>query len=135
VARQSALTIIHKPTAKPKKLNQEVEQYLRHFMDKRQNNWSSLLVTAKFTLNNQMNASMKKSPFQIVYGYSPQVGLKLKKDMRVEKAGEFTDQIASSWKEAELALQLAKEDMARHYNASRKPTPEFLKGDKVWLDV
>jgi hypothetical protein len=25
--------------------------------------------------------------------------------------------------------------MARHYNTSRKPTPEFAKGDKVWLDA
>jgi hypothetical protein len=65
---------------------------------------SSLLVTAKFTLNNWMNASTKKSPFQIVYGYSPQVGLEPKKDVRVKKAGEFTDWMASSWKETESAL-------------------------------
>jgi hypothetical protein len=55
--------------------------------------------------------------------------------VRVEKAGEFAERMASSWKETESALRLAKEDMARHYNASRKPAPEFVKGDKVWLDA
>ena len=43
--------------------------------------------------------------------------------------------MATSWKETELALRLAKEDMARHYNAFKKPAPEFVKGDKVWLDT
>ena len=104
-------------------------------MNERQNDWSSLLPTAEFALNNRMNALTKKSPFQIVYGYSPHVGIEPRGDARVEKAGEFATRMAASWKETESALRLAKEDMARHYNTSRKPAPEFVKGDKVWLDA
>ena len=117
------------------RLNQEVEQYLQHFVNERQNDWSSLLPTAKFALNNWMNSLTKKSPFQIVYGYSPQVGIEPKGDAKIKKAGEFATQMAASWRETELALWLAKEDMARHYNVSRKPAPDFVKGDKVWLDA
>ena len=51
-------------------INQEVEQYLCHFVNERQNDWSSLLPMAEFALNNQVNASTGKSPFELVYGYS-----------------------------------------------------------------
>jgi hypothetical protein len=70
---KSALSTAYHPQTdgQTERLNQEVEQYLRHFVNERQNDWSSLLVTAEFALNNRMNASTKKSPFQIVYGYSP----------------------------------------------------------------
>ena len=134
---KAALSTAYHPQTdgQTERLNQEVEQYLQHFVNERQNDWSSLLPTAEFALNNRMNASTKKSPFQIVYGYSPRVGIEPKGDARIEKAGEFAARMATSWKETELVLRLAKEDMARHYNASRKPAPEFVKGDKVWLDA
>jgi len=116
-------------------MNQEVEQYLRHFVNKQQNDWSTLLPTAKFALNNRVNSSTKKSPFEIVYGFSPQVGLEPRKESKAERAEESTERIVSTWKDTESALQLAKEDMARHYNTKRKPTLDFAVGDKVWLDT
>jgi len=117
------------------RINQEVEQYLRHFVNERQNDWSSLLPTAEFALNNRVNASTGKSPFELVYGYSPRVGLEPRKDSKVEKAEEFATRMKETWTEAQASLRLAKEDMARYYNERHKPTPSYDVGDKVWLDA
>ena len=117
------------------RLNQEVEQYLRHFVNEQQNDWSSLLPTAEFALNNRVNASTGKSPFQVVYGYSPWVGLEPRKDSNVERSSSFAEGMERSWEDTQSALRMAKEDMARYYNANRKPTPSFEVGEKVWLDA
>ena len=89
------------------RINQEVEQYLRHFVNERQNDWSSLLPTAEFALNNRVNASTGKSPFELVYGYSPRVGLEPRKDSKVEKAEEFVTRMKETWTEAQASLRLS----------------------------
>ena len=115
--------------------NQEVEQYLRHFVNEYQSDWADLLVTAEFSINNRVNASTKASPFQLVYGFSPRVGLEPRKGSKIEKVEEFSSRMQDTWKDTQAALRLAKEDMARFYNQRRKPTPDFSVGDKVWLDA
>ena len=65
-------TAYHPQTdSQTERINQEVKQYLRHFVNEQQNDWSSLFPTAEFALNNQVNASTGKSPFELVYSYSP----------------------------------------------------------------
>ena len=110
-------------------INQEVEQYLHHFVNEYQNDWASLLPTAEFALNNRINASTRKSPFELVYGFSPQVGLEPRKGSKIEKVEEFTAWMQDSWVNTQSALRLAKEDMARYYNQGRKPTPSYSIGD------
>ena len=39
--------------------NQELEQYLRIYVNHRQNNWSEWLTTAEFAFNNKMHIATK----------------------------------------------------------------------------
>jgi len=43
--------------------NQELEQYLRIYVNHRQNNWAEWLATAEFAFNNKVYTAMKMSPF------------------------------------------------------------------------
>jgi len=43
--------------------NQELEQYLRMFVDYCQEQWPDWLGTAEFAYNNKVNSSTKMSPF------------------------------------------------------------------------
>ena len=87
----SLSTAYHPQTdGQTERINQEVEQYLRHFVNEYQNDWASLLPTVEFALNNRINASTRKSPFELVYGFSPWVGLEPRKGSRIEKVEEFT---------------------------------------------
>ncbi len=46
-----------------KQMNQTVETYLRHYVNKNQNNWVQLLLTAQFAYNNTQNETTEETPF------------------------------------------------------------------------
>jgi hypothetical protein len=56
-------------------MNQEVEAYIHYFVFHRQDNWSNLLATAEFALNNRKQSAMDSSPFELNYGFSPHMDL------------------------------------------------------------
>jgi len=53
------------------RMNQELEQYLRMFMDYCQTNWLGWLVIAEFSYNNKIQKSTKTLPFYANYGFEP----------------------------------------------------------------
>jgi len=53
------------------RMNQELEQYLRMFMDYHQTNWPEWLAIAKFSYNNKIQKSNKILPFYTNYGFNP----------------------------------------------------------------
>jgi len=56
------------------KVNQELEQYLRMFIDHRQEQWPEWLGTAEFAYNNKTHSSTRTSPFKANYGQNPRMG-------------------------------------------------------------
>jgi len=46
------------------RMNQDSEQYLRMFIDHRQEQWPNWLATAEFAYNNKVQTSTKVSPFR-----------------------------------------------------------------------
>jgi len=65
--------------------NQELEQYLRMYVNHRQNNWAEWLAMAEFTFNNKVYTTTKSSPFQVNYGREPRMGFDIRK-MRRQKS-------------------------------------------------
>jgi len=66
-----------------KRKNQELEQYLRMYINHRQNNWSEWLAMAEFAFNNKVHTIIKSSPFKINYGREPRMGFDIKKKRRM----------------------------------------------------
>jgi len=54
-------------------INQMIEMYLRHYINKNQNNWVQLLLMTQFVYNNTQNETMKETPFQVNYEYNLKV--------------------------------------------------------------
>ncbi len=68
------LTAYHSQTdEQSKQMNQTVETYLRHYINKNQNNWVQLLSTAQFVYNNTQNETTEETPFWANYEYNPKV--------------------------------------------------------------
>ena len=59
--------------------NQELEQYLRMYVDHKQNNWLEWLVTAEFAFNNKVHTAMNSSPFKFNYKREPRISFDIKK--------------------------------------------------------
>ncbi len=68
------LTAYHSQTdEQSKQMNQIVKMYLRHYVNRNQNNWVQLLLTTQFVYNNTQNKTTKETPFQANYKYNSKV--------------------------------------------------------------
>ena len=118
------------------RVNQELEQYIRLFVNERQNDWDDLLPLAEFQYNNHVHSSTQQTPFMLDTGRNPHMGFEPHQPpSRLESVAEFQQRMADSLSEARSALTKAKDDMARYYNQRRSPAPTFKPGDRVFLDA
>ena len=118
------------------RVNQELEQYLRLFINQRQDNWDDLLPFAEFQYNNHIHTATQAIPFLLDTGQIPCMGFKLdQQQSHVESVNEFKRWIEDTLNEAKAALAKSKDDMAKYYNRKRTPAPDYHPGDKVYLDA
>ena len=87
-----------------KKTNQELEQYLRMYVNRKQNNWSEWLAMAEFTFNNKVHTVTKTSLFQVNYRRELRMGFDIRKKGKNEKAEEFVKEMKEKHEEARAAL-------------------------------
>jgi len=74
-----------------KRVNQELEQYLRMFINHRQEQWPEWLGTAEFAYNNKTYSSTKTSPFKANYRQDSRMGFKGRKKGKYQGAKKYTD--------------------------------------------
>jgi len=68
------LTTYHSQTDEQSKwMNQTVKMYLRHYVNRNQNNWVQLLSTAQFAYNNTQNETTEETSFWANYEYNSKV--------------------------------------------------------------
>ena len=115
--------------------NQELEQYLRMYVNHRQNNWSEWLATAEFEFNNKMHTATKMSSFKVNYGRERRMGFDIRKKGKNEKAEEFAREMKERHEEARAVLVKAQKEMKRQADRSRKESEEYRVGDKVLISI
>ena len=115
--------------------NQELEQYLRMYVNHRQNNWSEWLATAEFTFNNKVHTATKMSPFQVNYRREPRMGFDIRKKGKNEKAEEFVKEMKERHEKARAALVKSQEEMKKQADRSRKEVEEYRVGNKVLIST
>ena len=101
-------------------MNQELEQYLRFFVDHRQKDWLEWLALAEFVVNDEVHITTKMSSFMANYGRELRMGGNIRKKGKVEKATEFVKRMKKVHEEAGVALKKAQEDMKRQANKGRR---------------
>ena len=100
------LTVFHPQTdGQMEQMNQELEQYLRFFIEHRQKDWPEWLVSAEFVVNNKVHTATKVSPFMANYGREMRMGGDIRKRGKMENATEFIERIKRVHKEARAVLK------------------------------
>jgi hypothetical protein len=128
-------TAFHPQTdGQTERVNMEIEQYLRVFINHRQDDWAEWLPLAEFAYNNRIHASTRKTPFEVDAGQHPRMGIEPQRATRVEATEKFVERMKNVREETQSALQQAREDMAHFHNIHRGKPTTFEVGDKVWLD-
>jgi len=79
------------------KVNQELEWYLRMFINYRQEQWPDWLEIAEFVYNNKAHSSTKILPFKADYRQDPRMGFEVRKK-RKYKGTEKKEQKSMSIK-------------------------------------
>ena len=102
------------------RVNQILEQYLRTFVNFRQDNWSQLLPQASLTYNNLEHSSIGMSPFYANFGYHPRW---------VETVGDVKDgENPAATTKVEDLVELHRLCSERIVEANRKYSKAFDKG-------
>lgn len=115
--------------------NQTLEQYLRAYVNFKQDNWSNLLHFAEMAMNNAINSSTKRTPFEINVGYLPRFDFLAQENQhQVPAADEFVKHIQRIWIQTIQNLRDASEKMKRDTDHLRK-NHKFKVGDFVWIDT
>ena len=129
-------TVFHPQTdGQTEQMNQELEQYLRFFVEHRQKDWLEWLASAEFVVNNKVHTTTKVSPFMANYGREMRMGEDIRKRGKVEKATEFVERIKRVHEEVRVALKKMQEDMKRQADKGRKETEDWKKEDRVMLST
>ena len=117
------------------KVNQELEQYLRMFIDHRQEQWPDWLGMAEFVYNNKMHSSTKMLPFKANYRQDPRMGFEMRKKRKYEGAKKFMTKMREIQKKAKAALGKVQEEMKKYIDRKRGEADEYKVGDLVILST
>jgi len=119
-------TAFHPQTdGQTKRTNQELEQYLRMFIDHRQEQWPDWLGTAEFAYNNKVNTSTKVSPFRAISGRDPRIGFELRKKGKHERVEAFAKRMKKVQEEAQAALRKSQKELKRYADRKRSNAEEY----------
>ena len=117
------------------RMNQDLEQYLRMFIDYQQEQWPDWLATVEFIYNNKVQTSIKVSLFRANNGWDPYIGFELRKKEIFERAEKFTTRIKEVHEEAEAALKKNQKEMRKYADRKRSKVEEYRVGDWVLLST
>ena len=134
--RTKLSTAYHPQTdGQTEQINQELEQYLRMFVDHGQEQWPEWLGTVEFAYNNKKHIATQISPFEANYSLSPRMDFEGRRGKRFEMVEEFTERIKQVQEKVKAALGKAQKKMRKYTDRKRKEGVEFKVGDLVLLST
>ena len=111
-------------------MNREINQYLRTYVNDRQNDWANWIKIAQFVWNNTVSEVTTDSPFGITQSYSPCMGIE-----PAETIAPAAKDFALIFNKVVEASEKAKLSMKLQTDRHRNPTPDYKIGQQVWLST
>ena len=117
------------------RVNQEIKEFLTMFVNEKQDDWNDWLAVAQFCHNNREHSAMGYSPFFLNYGHHPRKGLEPKKEYKIKAVKDFTERMTEARDLACSSLKQSNELMKKQYDNHQKPSIEYKRGDKVYINA
>ena len=134
--KSKLLTAFHPQTDKQtERVNQELEQYLRMFIDHRQEQWPEWLGMTEFAYNNKVHSSTRTSPFKANYRQDPRKGFEGRKKEKYIGVEKFVERMKKIQEEAKVVLGKAQVDMKKYADRKRLDIEEYKVEDLVMLST
>ena len=113
--------------------NQTLETYLRHYVNKRQNNWVTLLPMAQLTYNDKLSGTTGMTPFFANYGKNANGFLQPREGPNADKALVKAEELKEVHKKLRDIIKDSNEKVRLQADKNRKDGPQLKEGDKVYL--
>ncbi len=129
---------IHRQTDRQtERANQEIEKYLRLFVNYAQNDWAEWLALAEFTHNNWVHSATGKTLFEVNCGFHPDIipNACPRAVLGTPTSLEFVLKMQKVHQEAKKVLEKVATQMKAQYDKHKKPTVDYQISNKVWLDT
>ena len=91
-----------------------------------------LLPTAEFTINSCTHSAHSHSPFEVLYGYTPDFTIPVGAVTKYPTIEQRLEALRDAQEDAEAALRMSKEHMRV---GTTGKTQDFTVGQPVWLSV
>jgi len=117
------------------RINQELEQYLRVFIDHRQEQSPDWLGMVGFMYNNKIHTATKISLFKANYGQNPRMGFEGRRKEKYEAVGKFVERMKKIQEKAKVALGKVQKEMKKFANRRQREEEEYKVGDLVLLSM
>src|SRR4029077_7868479 len=109
---------------------QEIQQYLRNFLDFTQRNWIQLLPKAQYALNDAYNSVTELTPNQVVFGRESSENWS---EQTSETTTQRKERMESMYKAVGQDIQWKRGVTKNTYDKRRKDAPTLEEGDRVYV--
>jgi len=116
------------------RINQEVEVFLRHYINYKQDNWTKWLATAEFQYNDKEYTATGYSPFYVNYGRHPWKG-NLTVETEIPSLEDLLKKMETTREEAKIAMERTMKTMKRQYDKKTCQSQGLKTGEQVWLEA
>ena len=124
-------TAFHPQTnGQTERLNREINQYLRTYVNDQQNEWAKWIKIAQFVWNNTVSEVTTDSLFGITWSYSPRMGME-PAETTAPVAKDFSvifNKVVEASEKAKLSIKV---QVDRH----RNPALDYQVSQQVWLST
>jgi len=117
------------------RVNQELEQYLRMFIDHRQEQWLDWLGTAEFVYNDKVYSNTKILSFKANYRQDPRIGFKVRKKGKYKGVGKFVIKMKKIQEKAKIVLGKVQEKINKYVDRKKEKVNEYKVEDLVILST
>lgn len=134
IGTQQAMSTAYHPQTdgQTERVNRVLEDMLRMYVAKSQDDWDEKLVCAEFAINNSDHESTGSSPFLLNYGFHPHLPVAILPNRRVPGASDFVQGMQRLINEARMTHRVATARQAQYANTKRRDV-QFGVGDWVLL--
>jgi Chromo (CHRromatin Organisation MOdifier) domain len=134
--KQNVSTAYHPQTdGQSEHSNQWLEQYIRIYTNYQQTDWMTWLPLAQFVHNSWTSSTTRKTPFDLLMGYTPRLHVSTSPS-HIPNVASRCDQLLMARTTALMAIKNVQQMLLKH--ALRKKGQRhfrpFIVGQKVWLE-